>query len=158
MSPPLRVPADSPLAKAAIARLRGGGSDPKGDKAFAVVAGLDQPGSDKQGKPNKFRNRLVKDVEGTFHSVKEHRRWKDLKLMARSGQIRKLVRQVKFDLVVNGVRLGAYVADHAYDERQGDQWVPVVEDVKSAATEALEAYRLKRGLMLAVHNITIREV
>ena len=155
MSPALRVTADSPLAKAAVARLRGGGPDPKGDKAFAVVAGLD-PASAK--KPNKFRNRLVKDVEGTFHSVKEHRRWKDLKLLARTGHVRNLRRQIRFELVVNGVRLGAYVADHAYDERQADQWVAVVEDVKSEATDARAAYRLTRGLMLALHNITIREV
>lgn len=59
-------------------------------------------------------------------------------------------RQVRFPLEVNGVLVCHYVADFVYVEA-GRR---VVEDAKGFRTPI---YKLKRRLMLALHNVEIRE-
>lgn len=90
-----------------------------------------------------------------FDSVAEANRWSVLRILERTGHISELKRQVPFGLVVNGVKIGTYKADFAYnDNRTGSQ---VVEDVKSEATMT-DVYRLKKKLMLALHGIEIVEI
>ncbi len=102
--------------------------------------------------PPKYRNKPT-EVDGIkFPSKREARRWGVLKLMAYAGAISKLQRQVRYPLVVNGEKVGTYVADFVYEDRQG---ATVVEDAKGMATPV---YRLKRKLMQAIHRITISEV
>ena len=102
---------------------------------------------------SKFGNRIVQ-VDGlTFHSAKEARRWTDLNLLARAGEITELQRQVRFPMVVNGQDVCAYVADFTYL----DAGVLVVEDVKSPPTRAEASYRLKRKLLKACHGLDVRE-
>jgi hypothetical protein len=103
---------------------------------------------------SKFRNRKVTVDGETFDSAKEHRRWGELQLLQRAGQITDLRRQVPFAIEVNGHKVCKYIADAVYLEN-GAQ---VVEDVKSEITRKDPAYRLKNKLMRAVHNIEIREV
>ena len=74
--------------------------------------------------------------------------------MVKAGEIRNLERQVRFPIVVNGVKVCTYIADHVYDEMAGR----VVEDVKSEFTRKDPVYRLKNKLMKACHGIDIREV
>jgi hypothetical protein len=111
--------------------------------------------SAKANQPTKYGNVRVTDSDGLTHaSRKEYRRWCELELRERAGEISNLRRQPVFDLIVNGVLVCRYVADAAYDEGGA----VVVEDTKSEATRKNRAYRIKAKLMQACHNIQIREV
>lgn len=104
---------------------------------------------------SKYGNRKIKTEDGTFDSQKEYRRWQELKLLQRAGEIKNLARQVKFELIPkqDGERAIYYVADFVYiDNRTGER---VVEDAKGAKTDV---YIIKRKLMKYMHNITVQEV
>ena len=88
-----------------------------------------------------------------FHSKKEAKRWLALCGMAERGEISGLRRQVKFPLEVCGRIVANYVADFVYETGGAS----VVEDVKSPPTRKLEAYRIKRALMLACRGVVIVE-
>jgi hypothetical protein len=103
----------------------------------------------------KFGNRKVTDASGAVHdSTKEYRRWQELQLRERAGEITGLRRQVPFALVVNDVLVCSYEADAVY--REGAALI--VEDCKSPPTRAKREYRIKLKLMQAIHGIQIREV
>ncbi len=103
-------------------------------------------------------------VDGiTFDSKKEAKRYCELKLLERAGEIKNLRRQVRFELTpvfkdYSGKvieRESSYIADFVYE-----QVLPmgltktVVEDVKGVETDV---YKLKRKLMLDKYGIRIRE-
>lgn len=118
---------------------------------------------------SKYGNRKVVQNGIEFDSVKEARRYGELLLLMRAGEITDLQTQVKFVLVpaqyepdmtgkLGGVIKGklierecAYVADFVYKEKG----FTVVEDTKGVRTKE---YIIKRKLMLYVHGIKIREV
>lgn len=113
---------------------------------------------------NKYHNKKVR-VDGiTFDSVREARRWQELKLMERAGEIRGLKRQVDFELIpsqrytdwrtgkMKTERAIKYVADFVYRDRDG---LMVVEDTKGFRTPE---YVMKRKMMFWFHGIVIREV
>jgi hypothetical protein len=105
--------------------------------------------------PNKYGNAKVRDAEGNVHdSTKEFRRWQELQLRERAGEITGLRRQVPFALVVNDVLVCSYEADAVYHEGAA----LVVEDTKSEITRKKRDYRIKLKLMQAIHGIQIREV
>ena len=118
----------------------------------------------KPAKESKYKNRKVIIDGHAFDSKKEGKRYIDLKLLQRAGQIKDLRMQVSFELMA-GVKFEnekrkkpamRYVADFVYtDVKTGLQ---VVEDVKSAMTRKLPAYRQKKHLMMSVHGIEIREI
>lgn len=90
-----------------------------------------------------------------FDSKGELARWEELRLLERAGEIFELCRQVKYQLVVNGVNLGSYKADFVYvEERTLAGGRQVVEDFKGVRTPV---YRLKAKLMLALYGIKILE-
>ena len=107
---------------------------------------------------SKYHSRKVTRDGMTFDSVKEYRRFCELRLIERSGAITDLQRQVKFELIPSQ-RIGgkvieracSYIADFVYIEN-GKK---VVEDTKGFKTPD---YIIKRKLMLWVHGIRIREV
>ena len=109
---------------------------------------------------SKYRN-VKTTLDGiTFDSVKEAKRYAELRLLERAGQIFNLQRQVTFVLIPKQVRDGktierpvVYKADFVYTENGQE----VVEDVKSTATKTKE-YVLKRKLLLWQYGIQIREV
>jgi len=105
-------------------------------------------------KESKYHNKRV-TVDGiTFDSVKEARRWQELRLMERAGEITLLARQVKIELVPknNLFRAVYYVADFVYvDKRTGKT---VYEDVKGVRTDV---YKLKKKLLYWRHGIEIKE-
>ena len=99
--------------------------------------------------------------EHVFDSQKEARRYDDLMMLLRAGQIRELKLQPQFTLQEsyiaadgNRVRAIKYVADFSYEKQNGTK---VVEDVKSKATET-RVYRLKKKLMQEKFGIGVREV
>ena len=91
---------------------------------------------------NKYR--AVKTViDGiTFQSKKEAERYKILSLLESQGRIDNLRLQPRIALMVNGVKIGHYIADFQYDI-SGKQ---VIEDVKSKATRT-PIYKLKKKIL-----------
>ena len=102
-------------------------------------------------------------VDGvSYDSKAEYRRYCELKLMERCGDIRDLKRQVRFELVPaqydkdTGKKLESpitYVADFVY--RKTDTNERVIEDVKGHRTRE---YIMKRKLMLWLYDYRIEEV
>lgn len=66
-----------------------------------------------------------------FDSKLEAGRFGSLKLMERAGAISHLMRQVRFPLLVGGVKIGDYVADFTYLDGSHTQ---VIEDAKGVLT------------------------
>jgi hypothetical protein len=96
----------------------------------------------------------------TFDSAKEANRYLELTYRAKAGEIRALELQPRFDMeVVNKtgecVKVGRFTADFAYEEWPA--WQRVIEDVKSQPSKT-EAYRLRKRIVEAQYNITIREI
>lgn len=74
-------------------------------------------------------------------------------MLQRAGHIELLERQVKYPLVVSGLKVGTYIADAAYFDKQTGEHI--VEDVKGFLTPV---YRLKKKLVKALYGVEIREV
>lgn len=114
-------------------------------------------GFDKMLQKRKYNNSKIVLPDGNkFDSKKEFARWQQLLKMQEDGLIENLERQVAFEIVPS-VRLGGrkqparkYIADFVY-EKDG---VRVVEDSKGFR-DAI--YRLKKHLMMSVHQIEILE-
>lgn len=121
---------------------------------------------------SKYHSKKITVDGETFDSKKEYRRYRELLLLEKAGQISDLQRQVKFLLIPtqyehfkrfgkNGKELTpgkrvvekecAYYADFVYTENGKD----VVEDTKGVRTPD---YIIKRKLMLHIHGIRIKEV
>lgn len=91
------------------------------------------------------------DVDGiSFSSRKEANRYCELKLLQQVGVIYNLELQPKFPLVVNGKKIGVYIADFSYVENGN----LITEDVKGILTPV---YKLKKNLVQALYNVTILE-
>lgn len=113
-------------------------------------------------KRQKYNNAHVKEDGYSFDSKREHKRYCELRMLARAGDIEKLRVHQRFPLEVNGQHIAVYEADFSYYNvtrgpalHRTPQFV--VEDVKSPATKT-PLYELKKKLMKAVHNITVEEV
>lgn len=123
-------------------------------------------------------------VDGiVFHSAKEARRYAELKLLEKAGQIRNLLLQPRYRLYVHDLtvaaklrraaarirgkhdpidpfKIGEYVGDFQYEEHglsasENERWDRVVEDVKGFSTPL---YKWKRKHVEAQYGITIREI
>ena len=108
---------------------------------------------------NKYHNRKIVREGETYDSVKEYRRTKELELLEKSGVIKDLKRQVRFEIIPSQrgddgkvvERAVTYVADFVYFE----DGKLVVEDTKGFRTKD---YIIKRKLMRYLLGINIREV
>lgn len=106
----------------------------------------------------KYGNKKVKYDGIIFDSKKEARRYAELKLLERAGEIKDLELQKTFELIPSQ-RIGGkvveravkYKADFCYTENG----VTVVEDTKGFRTKE---YIIKRKLMLYIHGIQIKEL
>lgn len=113
-----------------------------------------------QDTQRKYGNEKVIINGQTFDSKAEYRRWRELCLMAQTGEIGDLQRQVRYELVPvqrdedgNVLERGCfYVADFVYTDADGRT---VVEDVKGFRTKE---YLIRRKLMLFRYGIRIQEV
>lgn len=95
-----------------------------------------------------------------FASKKEARRYSELTLLERAGEIVNLEIQPRYALhamspLSQRKCVGEYVADFAYSDVRTH--TRVVEDVKSEATRTA-VYRLKKRIVEIQYGITIREV
>jgi hypothetical protein len=82
----------------------------------------------------------------------EARRYRELSLLQRAGQISDLRVHPSFDLDVNGMRITTYTDDFTY--REHDRLI--CEDVKGSKTT--DASRLRMKLLYAVRGIQVREI
>ena len=124
--------------------------------------------SRKADKPGKYHSRKCtvtlpeSGKQITFDSEREARRFGELRMLLRCGQIQDLRLQVNFTLqegytTADGERVRpiVYRADFTYRERTSDGWRPVVEDAKGVRTKE---YNMKRKMMLEKFGVKIREV
>lgn len=106
---------------------------------------------------NKYRNTKTTADGITFDSRKEAKRYQELRLLEKAGEISDLQRQVPF-LLIPVQRIGGKVAERAVQYKADfvytDHGETVVEDTKGIRTGE---YIIKRKLMLYVHGIRIRE-
>lgn len=86
-----------------------------------------------------------------FDSKKEAARYQVLKLCEKAGTITNLSLQPKFDLIVNGVKIGFYKADFKYNNLDGKE---VIEDVKGVKTPV---YNIKKKMIKAIYGFDIFE-
>lgn len=113
-------------------------------------------------KPHKFRA-VRTEVDGlSFPSRAEARRYSELRLLEKAGEIRDLELHPRFPLEVirpssgEVIQVGSFTPDSRYvDVRSG---LRVIEDVKSAPTAAGEAYRLRKRIFEALYGVAITEV
>ena len=104
---------------------------------------------------SKYRNKKV-DFDGyRFDSLKEMRRFKELKLLENAGEIKALVVHPIYRLDINDEHICKYIADFNYKTKSGQV---IVEDVKSPITKKLPVYRLKKKLVKAILGIDIVEI
>lgn len=124
----------------------------------------------KNSQSRKYHNRPTTVNGIRFDSKKEASRFVVLSSMQQSGKIRKLRLQAQYTLqesyiTPEGERVRAirYVADFAYERATEPDvtgkvyWLPVVEDVKSAATKT-DKYKIKAKLLKERYGLTITEV
>lgn len=121
---------------------------------------------------NKFHSKKITVDGRTFDSKREYRRYCELALLEKAGQIQNLELQKVFELIPaqyetferygkkgNRLKDGSrciekacvYKADFCYTENG----VLVVEDTKGFKTKD---YIIKRKLMLYIHGIRIKEI
>lgn len=102
------------------------------------------------GKKSKFGNRK-KVLDGiTFDSTREARRYQDLVLMQKGGQINLLRRQVPYPIYIKGKKICDWLADFVYIQNG----LVVVEDSKGHKTDI---YKLKKKMVEAEYGFRIRE-
>ena len=105
---------------------------------------------------NKFNNKITTIDSIKFHSKKEADRYKQLKLLEKSGLIKDLVLQKRWPININEVKICTYISDFDYYTKYGEY---VCEDVKGFKKgPAWNMYRLKSKLMKAIYNINISEI
>lgn len=125
-----------------------------------------------RNKKNKYANNK-KEYNGLkFDSSKELKRYMELELLEKAGEIKDLRTQVIYELIPvqrepdmtgprGGIRKGrvierpvTYIADFVYEDKNRNI---IVEDVKSPITRTPQ-YIIKRKLMLYMHGIRITEI
>ena len=131
----------------------------KYEKEYLAKYGRMPRGPDKRsnGRP-KYGNEAVIEDGIRMASRKEMRRYRELGLLLKAGEINWLARQVRF-ILQGGIE---YVADFVYGKAiTGDfstEFQITVEDTKSEGTIHLATYRMKKKLIFAKYGIDIQEV
>ncbi len=111
--------------------------------------------------PGKSRYPVVekhrRTIDGiTFASMREAKRYGQLKIMERAGEITHLTLQPSWTAYIGGVKFCTYTADFSYF-RKGEIDL-VVEDVKSSGTRLDPAYRLRKKAVELSHGLHVTEV
>lgn len=104
---------------------------------------------------NKYRNKKPVIDGIKLDSVKEGKRWQELKLLEKAGKISKLERQVNISLEVNGYKVCGFRPDFRYIK----DGAVYVEDVKGMRFGvAYEKFRLKAKLFRAIFGYDVVEI
>ena len=123
----------------------------RGHKVGDVIVGLPAK------RRSKYGAKRTTVAGHSFASKAEAARYAELALLQKAGKIGYLELQPRFDLAVNGIKLGHYTADFRYSERAWDgncgfKKTSVVEDVKGYDTRD---GKLRRRLAEALHGIRV---
>lgn len=99
-----------------------------------------------------------------FDSKREARRYMDLWLMQRAGEITNLRTQVKYPLLPKQERKDGtkeraidYVADFVY-EKDGETVAEDSKGFRNTSSATYKVFVMKRKMMLYFHGITVKEV
>jgi len=118
--------------------------------------------TDRTASKNSKQRNIKTEINGIkFDSRKEAKRYEDLMLMLKAGEISELKLQPQFTLqeaytTPDGIRVRkiTYIADFSYI--RGVE--KIVEDVKSDFTRKNKDYRIKKKMMAERFGIIIQEV
>lgn len=137
-----------------------------GKDAQAQIAAKLAVGAVEKRKRSKYGNQSATRGKLRFDSQKEARRYDELILLLKAGEIFDLKLQPQFTLqesyiTPEGERVRAirYVADFSYCRAKGWEYgnTLTVEDVKSTATRTAQ-YKIKRKMFKAKYGFDITEV
>lgn len=120
------------------------------DQAGALGQSGKKPGRGRYG----AKKTVVDGI--TFDSKAEARRYGELMMMRRAGEIYDLEIHRLYPVFLNGKWVCDYTADFCYRRKPGHE--RVVEDVKSKGTRTARDWPLRKRLVEAAHTITITEV
>ena len=99
-------------------------------------------------KRSKYGNIQTTKNGKVFASKKQANDHQDLMLLEKAGEIKNLQHEVEFPVVVNGIDICSYFADHVFSER-GKR---IAADTKSPATRKNAVWRLKWKLVKALYK------
>ncbi len=102
---------------------------------------------------NKFNAKRCEEDGFKFDSMRERKRYNELKILQRAGQISHLEVHPIYHIVFNKYPICKVIPDFRYIEHGKT----VVEDVKSEAT-ITPMYRLKKKLLFAQEGIQLTEI
>ena len=110
-------------------------------------------------KKNKNRFNVSPAAERTldgiaFASKLEMKRYAELKLLLRAGEIQDLELQPEFRVSINEQHYCTYTADYAYTEKKQR----VIEELKSTGTAKDAAYRLRKKAAELFYGIKVRVI
>ena len=116
-----------------------------------------QDNVDKKKNNNRFKVSPVEErtLGGiVFSSKKEMKRYAELRLLERAGEIRGLELQPEFRVSINDQHFCTYTADFAYTEK-GQR---VIEELKSTGTAKDAAYRLRKKAAELFYGIKVKVI
>ena len=116
-----------------------------------------QDNVDKLKNKNRFNVAPVAErtMDGiVFASKKEMKRYAELKLLQRAGEVQDLTLQPEFRVSINDQHYCTYTADFAYTEK-GER---IVEELKSTGTAKDAAYRLRKKAAELFYDIKIKVI
>jgi hypothetical protein len=108
-----------------------------------------------QAAVSKFKAIPTQTADGQkFKSILESAYYNRQWVRQRAGEVEKIEREVRYELIVNGVFIAAYMLDFRITETGGNI---LYIDCKSQPTKT-PLYMMKKQLMLALYGIQIQEV
>jgi hypothetical protein len=116
-----------------------------------------QDNIDTKNKKNRFNVSPVEErtLGGiVFASKKEMKRYAELRLLERAGEVQDLELQPEFRVSINGEHYCTYTADFAYTEK-GQR---VIEELKSTGTAKDAAYRLRKKAAELFYGIKVKVI
>jgi hypothetical protein len=103
---------------------------------------------------SKYGNKWVVIDNIKFQSTGEGNFYLELKDRQRRGDIKEFKRQVPFEFVIDGIRIGKYITDFVVLNYDGT--LDVI-DYKSRFTAVMALYLMKKQLMMVCYQVLVRE-
>ncbi len=104
-------------------------------------------------KVNKYNAKKCEEDGYKFDSLRERKRYQELKVLQKVGIIKELTVHPVYVLEVNGQPICKMLPDFRYIE----EGKIVIEDVKSIAT-ITDVYKLKKKLLRACFGLEVKEI
>ena len=109
---------------------------------------------------NKFHAQKKETEDGVFDSKKEYQFFCELEVLKKSAQkehrVVRIERQVRYDMIVNGINCGFYKLDFLVEYADGKIRYYDIKGLKKGS--AYSIFRLKKKIVEAIHKIKIEEI